>query len=561
MKPRGRFNPMISRSPWTHLAAGLLLPALVVGASAGTPGDPNGTGPFSGVEASAAQQADLILRGGRLLDGSGNPWVLGDLAIRADRIVGVGRLEGWVGLEEVDVTGLYVAPGFIDAHSHAGPGLASEDRSHAEPQLAQGVTTLFVNPDGGGPVDLVHQREELLEFGLGINVAQLVPHGSIRAQIMGLDDRAPTPDELERMQALTREGMEAGAFGLSSGPFYAPGSFADTGELAALASVAAEYGGIHTSHIRDEGDYSIGLVAAVDEVIEVARQTGIRSIVTHVKALGPRVWGYSGAVIRRVELARDEGLEIFTDQYPYNASATSLAAALVPRWAQEGGTDRMRERFDDPALTERLQGEVLENLDRRGGADRIQFRHHPEDPSIEGRTLDEVARVRGLDPVAATLDLLREGGPGIVSFNMDDGDIHAFMRQPWNMIASDGSFPRWGEGVPHPRSYGAFPRVIRKYVQEDGVLTLEDAIRKMTSLPALVHRMDDRGVLRAGAVADVVVFDLDQVHDRATFTDPHQLSSGMVHVFVNGRRAIRDGAVTGERAGRVLAMERAGPEE
>jgi len=501
------------------------------------------------------RQADVILRGGRVLDGTGNPWVLGDVAIRGDRIIAVGRLDGWEGAEELDVSGLYVAPGFIDAHSHAGSGLASEDRSHAEPQLAQGVTTLFVNPDGGGPVDLSAQRRELLEHGLGINVAQLVPHGSIRAQVMGLEDRAATPEEMDRMRALVREGMEAGAFGLSTGPFYAPGSFADTSELAVLAAVAAEYGGIHTSHIRDEGDYSIGLVASVDEVIQVARETGVRSIVTHVKALGPRVWGYSGAVIRRVELARDEGLEIFTDQYPYTASATSLAAALIPRWAQDGGEDRMRERFDDPSRSERLRDEVWENLDRRGGAARIQFRSHREDPSIEGRTLEAVAAERGLDPVEMTLALLREGGPGIVSFNMDDADVHAFMRQPWNMIASDGSFPRWGEGVPHPRSYGAFPRVLRKYVVEDGILTLEDAVRKMTSLPALVHRMEDRGVLRAGAAADIVVFDLDRVEDRATFTEPHQLSHGMIHVFVNGGAAIRDGEFTGQRLGRVLRME------
>lgn len=537
------------------LAAFAFLPTLALVFSIPVPGSDPEPPTTQHLADMGHRQADIILRGGRVLDGTGNPWVLGDVAIQADRIVAVGRLGGWEGAEEFDVSGLYVAPGFIDAHSHAGQGLASEDRSHAEPQLAQGVTTLFVNPDGGGPVDLPAQRRDLLEHGLGINVAQLVPHGSIRAQVMGLEDRAATPEEMDQMRALVREGMKAGAFGLSTGPFYAPGSFADTSELAALAAIAAEYGGIHTSHIRDEGDYSIGLVASVDEVIQVARETGVRSIVTHVKALGPRVWGYSGAVIRRVELAREEGLEIFTDQYPYTASATSLAAALIPRWAQEGGEDRMRERFDDPSVSERLRGEVWENLDRRGGAARIQFRSHREDPSIEGRTLETVAAERGLDPVEMTLALLREGGPGIVSFNMDDADVHAFMRQPWNMIASDGSFPRWGEGVPHPRSYGAFSRVLRKYVVEDGILTLEDAVRKMTSLPALVHRMEDRGALRAGAVADIVVFDLDRVEDRATFTEPHQLSRGMVHVFVNGELAIRDGEFTGRRAGRVLRME------
>ena len=502
----------------------------------------------------ASREVDVILRNGRLLDGTGNPWVRGDVAIRGDRVVAVGRLHGWTAPEELDVAGLYVAPGFIDAHSHAGPGLASEDRSHAFPQLAQGVTTVFVNPDGGGPVELAEQREELLRHGLGINVAQLVPHGSIRAEVMGMEDRLASPGELEAMRALVRAGMEEGAFGLSSGPFYAPGSFSDTRELVELARVAAEYGGVYTSHIRDESDYGIGLVAAVDEVITVAREAEIRGIVTHVKALGPRVWGFSTAVVRRIERARDEGVEVFADQYPYIASATGLSSALVPRWAQEGGMESMRARLIDPETRPRLVEEIWENLDRRGGADRIQFRSFTEDPSIEGRTLAEVAEERGMDAVEATLALLGQGSPSIVSFNMDERDVAEFMRQPWTMTASDGDFPRWGEGVPHPRSYGAFSRKLRHYVVEEGVVTLEEAIRSMTSLPALVHRMEARGTLQAGMVADVVVFDLDRVRDRATFTDPHQLSEGMVHVLVNGGFAIRGGDFTDLRSGRVLRM-------
>jgi N-acyl-D-amino-acid deacylase len=510
----------------------------------GTPADPLPT----------LQEADILLRNGRLLDGAGNPWVRGDVAIRGDRIVAVGRLAGWRGREEVELGELYVAPGFIDAHSHAGPGLASEDRSHAFPQLAQGVTTVFVNPDGGGPVDLAAQREELLEHGLGINVALLVPHGSVRGEVVGMEDRLATPAELDRMRALVRAGMEEGAFGLSSGPFYAPGSFADTGELVELARVAGAYGGVYTSHIRDESDYTVGLLAAVEEVITVAREAGVRGIVTHVKALGPRVWGFSTAVIRRIEAAREAGVEVFADQYPYIASATGLSAALVPRWAQEGGGEAMRERFQDPAVRPGLVEEMWENLDRRGGADRIQFRFFEEDPSIEGRTLAAVAAERGKDAVEMALELLAQGSPGIVSFNMDERDVAELMRQPWTMTASDGDFPRWQEGVPHPRAYGAFPRKIRRYVLEEGVVTLEEAIRSMTSLPALVHRMEDRGALRVGAMADLVVFDLDRVQDRATFTEPHQLSEGMVHVLVNGAFAIRDGEFTEVRSGRVLRM-------
>ncbi len=506
------------------------------------------------VLSSDSLSADLILRGGRLLDGGGNPWVRGDVAIRDDRIVGVGRLEGWTAAEEIDVEGLYVAPGFIDPHSHAAGGLSAEDRSHAHPHLAQGITTVFVNPDGGGPWELPIQRDELLEHGLGINVAQLVPHGSIRREVLGMEDRLATASEFDRMRDMVRQGMEAGAFGLSTGPFYAPGSYSDTEELVELARVAAEYGGVYTSHIRDEGDYSIGLLASVDEVITVAREAEIRAIVTHIKALGPRVWGFSTPVIHRIERARSEGLELFADQYAYTASATGLSAALVPRWAQEGGTERMRERFRDPETGPRLKEEMWENLDRRGGAHRIQFRHHPEDPSIEGRTLEDVATSRGVNAVEASIRLLEEGSPAIVSFNMHDDDLHAFMRQPWTMTSSDGAFPVWGEGVPHPRSYGAFARKLRTYVVEDGVVSLEEAIRSMTGLPALVHRMDDRGRLQSGAVADVIVFDLDRVRDRATFTSPHRLSEGMVHVLVNGSMALRDGEFTEVRAGRVLRM-------
>lgn len=495
---------------------------------------------------------DVVIRGGRVLDGSGNPWRRADVAIRGDRVVAVGDLAEETADRMIDARGLYVAPGFIDSHSHAADGLISEERSHARPLLAQGITTVVVNPDGGGPVDLTAQRSDLLEHGLGVNVGQLVPHGSIRESVLGSEDRAPTADELDRMRELARAGMDAGAFGLSTGLFYAPASYAETDEVVALARVAAEYGGLYQSHMRDESDYSVGLMASVEEVLNVAREAGIVGVITHVKALGPPVWGYSLAVVRRVERARSEGLEIYADQYPYPASSTGLGAALLPRWAQAGGRDSLLARLDRPEDLERIRAAMRRNLARRGGADRIQFRRVEGDPAIEGRTLDEVAGERGVPPVETALELLRRGSPGIVSFNMHEEDVRTFMRQPWTMTASDGGLPEWEVGVPHPRSYGTFPRKLRVYAMEDGVVGLEQAIRSMTSLPATVFRMGDRGRIEEGAAADVVVFDAARIRAPATFTDPHRLAEGLVHVFVNGEEAVRDGRFTGVRAGRVL---------
>jgi len=500
-----------------------------------------------------AQQFDLIIRNGRVLDGTGNPWYRADVAITGDRVEAVGDLRGRRARREIDAAGLYVAPGFIDAHSHAGTALVRPELSAGQPLLAQGITTVVVNPDGGGAVDLARQRRELERHGLGVNVAQLVPHGSVRAQVMEMADRAPTPAELNRMRALVRAGMEAGAFGLSSGPYYAPGSYAATEELVELARVAAEFGGVYTSHIRDEGDFSVGVVAAVDEVIHVAREAALPGIVTHIKVLGPRVWGFSNALVHRIERARADGVEIFADQYPYTASATSLVGALVPRWAQVGGDTALIRRIDDPADRARLMADVAENLDRRGGAERIQFRRHRADPTVEGRTLHAVADERGRSAVETTLDLLRAGGASIVSFNMHDDDVERLMRQPWTMTASDGELVPMGEGVPHPRAYGTFPRKIRLYVVEKGTVDLAAAIRSMTSLPAAVHRMHDRGILREGAVADVVVFDLDRIADPSDYQRPHQLAEGMVHVLVGGRFAIENGRFAEQLHGRVLS--------
>jgi len=511
---------------------------------------------LAAMTAPAAAQHDILFRGARLLDGAGNPWRYADVAVTDGLISAVGDLDDASAARVIDATGLYIAPGFIDVHTHLGPGLATEELSPAYPQLAEGITTAFVNPDGGGPTDLVEQRARLLEHGLGVNVAQFVAHGSVRSAVIGSEDRDPTPEELDRMRTLVREGMEAGAFGLSSGLYYHPGIFAETDEVVELAKVAAEFGGTYQSHIRDEADYNVGVVAAVDEVIRIAREAELPGIVTHIKALGPRVWGYSNALVQRIERARQEGVEVFADQYPYEASGTSITGALVPRWAQDGGRSALLARLDSSETRVRIRNDIITNLDRRGGASRLQFQRHAEDHSIEGRTLQEVADERGKHPADMAMELLKSGGAGLVSFNMHDDDIAMFMRQPWTMTCSDGGITQMGNGVPHPRWYGTFPRKIRKYVIEEGVIDLPTAIRSMTSLSAGVMGLPDRGLIEPGRVADIVLFDLERVTDKATYTDPHQLAEGMVYVLVNGEFAVDNGEFTDVMSGEVLRLRR-----
>ncbi|MBX3147951.1 MAG: D-aminoacylase [Gemmatimonadales bacterium] len=507
------------------------------------------------VRPAPAQQAtfDLIIRNGRVLDGTGNPWIRGDIGIRGDAIAAIGDLSKATARRTIDAQDRYVTPGFIDVHSHAGPGLEDRELGAGLPLLAQGITTVVVNPDGGGPTDLAAQRRRLGTHGIGVNVALMVPHGSVRREVLGMSDRAPSAAELERMRSIVRAGMDAGAFGLSSGPYYAPGSYAKTDELITLAQIAAQHRGVYASHIRDESDYSIGLLGAIEEVIQIAESAKLPGVVTHIKALGPNVWGFSMAAIDRIERARARGVEIFADQYPWDASSTGLSAALVPRWAQVGGDSAMIRRFDDPKERDRLRAEMRVNLARRGGADRLMISRHPAEASLEGRTLAGIAASRNADQVETAIAILRAGGAGVVSFNMIEDDIAAFMRRPWTITSSDGGLVPMGEGVPHPRAYGTFPRKLRLYVKERGVVGLEDAIRSMTALPASVFRMPDRGQIRVGAKADLAVFDLDAVRELATYQNPHQISEGMSYVVVNGAVAFENGRTTSSRHGTVLS--------
>jgi N-acyl-D-aspartate/D-glutamate deacylase len=477
---------------------------------------------------------DVLIRNGRVMDGTGNPWLRADIGIRGDRIAAIGRLADGTARRIIDAADRLVTPGFIDVHSHAAEGLARPQLRQGRPLLAQGITTIVANPDGGGPVDLAAQRTRLESGGLGPNVALLIGHGSVRREVLGNANRAPTGEELERMRTLVRRGMSEGAFGLSSGLFYTPGSFAKIEEVIALARVAGERGGVYTSHIRDEANYNIGLVASVQEVVRVAEEANVVGIVTHMKALGPDNWGLSVAATSRIDGARARGVQVFADQYPYEASSTNLRAALLP-----GGIDP-------------TEASVRENLKRRGGPDSIQIAVFKPDPSLEGQTLAQIAASRKASPEETAMELISRGSASIVSFNMSEADIRHIMTRPYTMASSDGGLILPSEGKPHPRDYGAFARRLAVYVRERNVVALEFAIRSMTTLPASVFSIKDRGMLREGAFADLAIFDPAKIRDVATYADPHHVAEGMSYVLVNGVVVVDDAKFTEALPGRVL---------
>ncbi len=502
----------------------------------------------------APARYDVLIRNGRVLDGSGNPWLRADIGIRGGRIVDMGRLGEAPAARVIDATNLTVAPGFIDVHSHAANGLSGALKDGRQ-LLAQGITTVALNPDGGGPVDLRAERVGFEQRGVGVNVALYVPHGAIRREVIGMADRAPSDAELEQMRTLARRGMEAGGIGLSSGLYYAPGSYAKTDEVIALAKIAGEMGGVYESHIRDEADYSVGVLAAVDEVIRISEEGHIPGIVAHMKALGPASWGLSMALVERIGRARDRGVEVYADQYPYDASGTGIVGALVPRWAEVGGRPELLKRITGPDR-ERLAADIRANLQRRGGAGTLVISFYKPDPSLEGQTLAQVAKTMNKPPEEAAMDLLVKGDASLVSFNMSERDIELIMRQPFTMTCTDGDLVPFGDGKPHPRGNAAFARKIHVYVNERHVIDLPFAVRSMTSLPASVFGLKDRGVLRPGAWADILVFDPPNVRDAATYQNPHQLSEGMAYVLVNGVIAKDDSGFTGKLGGRVVTPDR-----
>jgi N-acyl-D-amino-acid deacylase len=495
---------------------------------------------------------DLVLRNGRLADGTGNPAWFADVAVRRGRIAAIGRITGKT-KTEIDAKGMIVAPGFIDVHTHADE-LTS--MPNAENFLRMGVTTVVGGNCGSSPVNIGRAFREIEQKRTAVNFATLLGAGAVRAKAMGGDfNRPPTPEELERMRGLVDQAMRDGAVGLSTGLLYTPGVYATTEEIIELAKVAARYDGIYATHQRNEGT---GIIGSLDEIIRVAREAGIRAEVSHIKLSGEKAWGQAGQVLAHIEQARAEGLDITQDQYAYTASSTGISQ-LIPEEAFDGGRSKFVERLNEPAEKAKIVETMRKKIHERGRDDYAyaviaSYRH---DPSLNGMNLVEATKARRGstsldDQIEVILEIQRNGGASGVFHGIDGIDLQNFMRHPNTMIACDSGLRKLGEGVPHPRGYGNNARVFSRYVRELKVLRLEDAIRKMTSLPATTFRFEGRGLLREGNWADIVVFDPDKVRDVATYNDPHHYAEGFSYVLVNGVPVISENQLTGARPGRVL---------
>jgi dihydroorotase/N-acyl-D-amino-acid deacylase len=495
---------------------------------------------------SAQTTADLVIRNARILDGAGNAWFAGDVAVRGDTIVAVGRLAHVTGKWTLDATGLTLAPGFIDTHSHGIQGI--ENTPAAENLIRQGVTTIIEGPDGGSPLPIAPFLDRLAQRRIGVNFGLLAGHNSIRQKVMGSENRRASPAELDAMKALARQAMLDGAFGLSTGLFYVPGNYAPTEEVIEIAKVIGSLGGIHTSHMRSEADQ---VVESVKETIRIGEEGGLPTQVTHHKIIGVSNWGKSAETLKLIHEARARGVDATLDAYPYTASSTGLGAALVPQWARAGGRKALSERAASAETGRKLRAGMRATMnDTRGGATKLTLASCGFDRTLAGKTLAQAAGER--DPVEVALEFVLRGDCSIVSHSISEDDVERILRDPLTMIASDGGIGSFGGGVPHPRNYATFARVLARYVRERHVLTLEDAVRKMSGLPAQRFGLQDRGLIRPGMKADLVLFDPAAVAENSTFEKPHQYASGVTHVWVNGVCALKDGKMTAALGGRPL---------
>jgi N-acyl-D-aspartate/D-glutamate deacylase len=485
--------------------------------------------------------ADVLIRNGRVIDGTGAPARNADVAITGDRITFIGDAarSNVTAKRTIDARGLIVAPGFIDPHTHALEDLNSNDpkRRANLNYLMQGVTTVITGNDGGGPYEVARTLAKWKSDGIGSNGALLVGFGMVRSAIMKMSDARAEGAQLDSMRSLVEKGMKEGALGMSTGLYYAPQSFTTTEEVIELAKVAARSGGLYDSHLRDESSYTVGLLGAIREAIRIGTEAGMPVNISHIKALGTDVWGRSDSAIAIVEAARSTGQKVTADQYPYTASGSSVGASLLPRWAEVGGGDSLRARVADPATRAKLVADMTENLRRRGGAASLLMTS-TRDASILGKTLEQVAKARGIPPVEAAIQIILNGGSSVASFNMNEKDIDAFMRKPWVMTGSDGSSG-------HPRKYGTFPKKWSEYVRGKKILTPEAFVHQSSQLTAQTFGIKDRGVIAQGKIADVVVFDDATFKDQSTYEKPTELAVGMKYVVVNGKVVVDGGAYTG----------------
>ena len=545
--------------------------------------------------AQAPERYDLLITGGRVYDGTGNPWFHADVGIRGDRIAAIGNLRGATATRTIDATGRIVVPGFIDLHSHADDGSSprggfrdADPKRRAAPNLVmQGITTVVVNHDGRSPWPIAEQRALIAKNGIGPNTLLLVGHGTVRRQVMGTDVRRPaTAAEITRMRALVRQAMLEGASGMSAGLEYEPGRWSETHEVVELARELVPFDGVYISHERAEGQDPMWywpsqdsggpptLLDAVRETIEIGERTGATVVASHIKAKGANYWGSSGAAIQLIESARARGVEVWADQYTYPTSGTDGNTVLIPQWALRplvtalppppGGRPRvdmvthLRQVLADTVASAKVRRDIAHEIARRGGADNVIIFDYP-DSSVVGKSVGAIARERNLSPVDAAIDLQlkgdpnRAGGGRMRGFSMSERDMESFAAQPWVATASDAGIALPDDGPrTHARFYGTFPRKIQHYALARGVISVEDAIRSMTSLPAQILGLPDRGLLRAGYIADVAVLDLARYESKATFFEPHQYAEGVDHVITNGEFLVDGGKLTWKLPGRIL---------
>lgn len=496
---------------------------------------------------------DIIIRHGKIIDGTGNSWYIADLAVKDGKIVSIARVINGTATKVIDAGGLIVAPGFIDVHTHLEGDEASNPR--ATNFILDGVTTCITGNCGSSETNIGKYLHYIDSFKLSINVATLVGHNDVRKAVMGRANRDASADEMKRMEDLVDNAMKDGAVGLSTGLIYIPGTYTKTPEIVALAKIAARYNGVYASHMRDEGD---SVTQAIDEALTIGREANIPVEISHFKLSGQQNWGRSKITVPMIEAARKEGIDVTIDQYPYTASSTSIST-LIPDEILADGQDSIKARLQRPEVRDYVVKTILEKLKKR------KLKHlsyavvafYEPDTAYNGKSIEQINLMRGKkhkpkEEALTVIDIMMNGGASAVFHGMGDEDIKRIMQYPFNMFASDATIRVMGKGMPHPRGYGTNARVLSKYVREEKVLSLEEAIRRMTSLPAQKFQLKDRGILKEGMAADIVVFDETKVQDLSTFADPHHYSTGFMYVLVNGQLTVENGVHTGIRGGQAL---------
>jgi N-acyl-D-amino-acid deacylase len=503
----------------------------------------------------ASQQPDLLISNGKIIDGTGNSWYYGDIAIRNGKIMAIGKLAGIKAARTIDAKGLYIAPGFIDVHTH----IEGEEKKQptADNFIYDGVTTVITGNCGGSNINMAGYFAMLDSLHLSINVASLIGHNDVRKAVMGSANRDPSEAEMIKMEAIVEQAMKEGAVGLSTGLIYIPGTYSKTEEVVRLAKVAAKYNGVYASHMRDEGD---SVTQAIEEALHIGREAKMPVEISHFKLSGQQNWGRSKETIPMIIKARNEGLDVTIDQYPYTASSTSLST-LLPDWVLADGQDSIKARLAKPAIRKEITAYMLRKLKKR----KLKNFSYPvvayfkADTTYNGKSIEEVNLLKGRKHKAAeeaetVMDMMTQGGASMVFHGMGDADVKAIMQYPFNMFASDASIRVFGSGNPHPRGYGTNARVLSKYVRDEKVLSLEEAIRRMTSLPAQKFQLKNRGLLKEGFAADIVIFDAEKINDLSTYEKPHQYTTGFQYVLVNGQMTIDEGKHNSTRAGISLKL-------